>query len=178
MPNFDLTNYVPVNERLQQFYEKYPDGRVVTTIVEHDREKGFVMFEAQLFRTLLSERPAATGHAFEERTAGYVNKTSYVENAETSAVGRALALLGFSIERGIASREEMQKVQRMTATDETGNADRTVERENGHYRVGNFKVQKLNGRVICSCKAAGCGHIDAVRKFAAANGDAAATAEA
>jgi hypothetical protein len=69
---------------------------------------------AEIYRNQDDASPASTGHAFENRSEGYVNKTSYIENCETSAVGRALALLGYEIKRGIASREEMQKVDRMT----------------------------------------------------------------
>ena len=69
----------------------------------------------KLFRNRDDAEPSATGHAFEIRGQGYVNNTSYIENGETSAIGRALANLGFAIENGIASREEMQKVNRMTA---------------------------------------------------------------
>lgn len=112
MPNFNLENYVPVNQRLAQFYTDSPEGRVVTSVIEHHRESGFVMVRAEIYKTADAAIPAATGHAFEERAVGYVNATSYVENAETSAVGRALALLGYSIDKGIASREEIEKVER------------------------------------------------------------------
>lgn len=69
---------------------------------------------AEIYRNQDDASPAATGHAFENRSEGYVNKTSYIENCETSAVGRALALLGYEIKRGIASREEMEKADRMS----------------------------------------------------------------
>jgi hypothetical protein len=106
-------DYVPVAERLEKFYQTYPDGRVTTSIVEHSIESGFVLMRAEVYRAADDAAPAATGHAFEVRGESYVNKTSYVENAETSAVGRALALLGFEVKRGIASREELQKTARM-----------------------------------------------------------------
>jgi len=106
-------NYVPVAERLEKFYERFPDGRVMTSIVEHDQAEGFVLMRAEVYRTPDDAVPAATGHAFEVRGEGYVNKSSYIENAETSAVGRALALLGFEVRRGLASREEMEKVARL-----------------------------------------------------------------
>jgi hypothetical protein len=106
-------DYVPVAERLEKFYERYPDGRVTTSIVEHNLESGFVLMRAEVYRSPDDAAPAATGHAFEVRGESYVNKTSYVENAETSAVGRALAMLGFEVKRGIASREELQKTARM-----------------------------------------------------------------
>jgi hypothetical protein len=106
-------DYVPVAERLERFYERYPDGRITTSIVQHDLETGFVLMRAEVYRTPDDAQPAATGHAFEVRGESYVNKTSYVENAETSSVGRALAMLGFEVKRGIASREELQKTVRM-----------------------------------------------------------------
>ena len=106
-------DYVPVAERLERFYERYPDGRITTAIVQHDLETGFVLMRAEVFRSPDDAQPAATGHAFEVRGESYVNKTSYIENAETSSVGRALAMLGFEVKRGIASREELQKTARM-----------------------------------------------------------------
>src|ERR671917_1963813 len=109
-------DYVPVAERLERFYERYPDGRITTAIVQHDLETGFVLMRAEVYRTPDDAQPAATGHAFEVRGESYVNKTSYVENAETSSVGRALAMLGFEVKRGIASREELQKTARMQPT--------------------------------------------------------------
>lgn len=106
-------DYVPVAERLERFYERFPDGRITTSIVEHNLESGFVLMRAEVYRNPDDAQPAATGHAFEVRGESYVNKTSYIENAETSSVGRALALLGFEVKRGIASREEVQKTARM-----------------------------------------------------------------
>ncbi len=106
-------NYVPVAERLEKFYERFPDGRVMTQIVEHNQAEGFVLMRAEVYRTPDDAVPAATGHAYEVRGESYVNKSSYIENAETSAVGRALALLGFEVKRGLASREEMEKVARV-----------------------------------------------------------------
>ncbi len=106
-------DYVPVAERLERFYDRFPDGRVITQIVEHSSESGFVLVRAEVYRSPEDAQPAATGHAFEVRGESFVNKTSYVENCETSAVGRALALLGFEIKRGVASREEeMRKTAR------------------------------------------------------------------
>lgn len=114
MANFDLSKYNPVHSRIAEFYEKYPKGRIVTEIVRLNEETGFVCIKANVFRQPDDAEPGATGHAFEIRGQGFVNTTSFVENCETSAVGRGLAILGFAIENGIASREEMQKVERMT----------------------------------------------------------------
>ncbi|HEX8178771.1 MAG TPA: hypothetical protein VF525_04425 [Pyrinomonadaceae bacterium] len=108
-------DYVPVAERLEKFYERFPDGRVITHIIQHDLDTGFILMRAEVYRNADDAQPAATGHAFEVRSEGYVQKTSYVEVCETSSVGRALALLGFEVKRGIASREEIEKPLRMAA---------------------------------------------------------------
>ena len=55
-----------------------------------------------------SQRVVATGHAHEERSSSHINKTSYVENCETSAIGRALAMMGIGIDTSIASANEVQ----------------------------------------------------------------------
>ena len=108
-----LDNYVTVAERVAAFYQTYPSGRINTQIVQHDTESGFILMRAEIYRSTDDASPSATGHAFEVRSESYVNKTSYIENAETSSVGRALAMLGFEVKRGIASREELQKTARM-----------------------------------------------------------------
>ena len=106
---FNPEEYITVHERIEKFYAKFPQGRIITTIIEHDRESGFVLVRAEVFRDPEDALPAATGHAYELRSAGHVQQGSYVEVDETSAVGRALALLGFEVRRGIASREEVER---------------------------------------------------------------------
>ncbi len=111
--NFNLDEYVPVHERVEKFYSRHPLGRITTSVLEHDVEKGFIMIRAEVYREQDDALPAATGHAYELRSSGHVQQGSYVEVCETSAVGRALAMLGFEVKRGIASREELQKTARM-----------------------------------------------------------------
>lgn len=108
-----IQDYVTVAERIERFYERYPDGRIITNIIEHDAERGFILMRADVYRNPEDPLPAATGHAFELKSEGYVQRTSYIEVCETSACGRALALCGFEVKRGIASREEMDKEARM-----------------------------------------------------------------
>src|SRR5918912_43055 len=105
-------DYVTVAERIEKFYERYPEGRLITHIVEHDAERGFILMRAEVYRNADDATPAATGHAYELKTEGYVQRTSYIEVCETSSVGRALAMAGFEVRRGIASREEMEKAAR------------------------------------------------------------------
>lgn len=105
MASFKLDDYIQVNERIMKFYEKYPEGSIQTEIIKW--ENGVVVMKAYAYRTPDDARPA-TGHAYEKEDASYINKTSALENCETSAVGRALAMLGFEIKKSIASKEEMQ----------------------------------------------------------------------
>jgi hypothetical protein len=108
-------DYVSVAERIEKFYQKYPEGRIITQIVHHDLERGFILMRAEVYRNAEDTLPAATGHAYEMKSEGYVQRTSYIEVGETSSVGRALAMAGFEVKRGIASREEMEKVARFEA---------------------------------------------------------------
>ena len=104
MASFNLDDYVQVNERIEKFYEKYPDGSIQTEIISN--QNGEIIFKAYAFRDREDTRPA-TGHAMEREGSTYINKTSHIENCETSAVGRALAMLGFEIKKSVASREEV-----------------------------------------------------------------------
>src|SRR6201990_2468887 len=104
---FNPDEYITVSERIEKFYAKFPQGRIITTIIEHNEETGFILMRAEVYRAPDDALPAATGHAYELRSAGHVQAGSYVEVCETSSVGRALALLGFEVRRGVASREEV-----------------------------------------------------------------------
>ena len=112
---FNPDEYITVHERIEKFYARFPQGRIITAIIEHDSETGFILMRAEVYRDPEDALPAATGHAYELRSAGHVQQGSYVEVCETSAVGRALALLGFEVRRGVASREEMERGARKQA---------------------------------------------------------------
>lgn len=105
---YDVNDYVQVNERIEKFYEKYPEGSIQTEI--QSIVDGVVIIKAYAFRDREDPRPA-TGHAYEKENSSFINKTSYIENCETSAVGRALAMLGFEIKKSIASKEEVENAK-------------------------------------------------------------------
>lgn len=123
--NFDLSKYETVQERINRFYTEYPQGRIVTELIEHNHEHHYVLFAAFVFAHAEDQNFWASGHAQEfrdmelskSRSGGEyesVNYSSYIENCETSAIGRALANAGYSGSKGSRpSREEMQKAQRM-----------------------------------------------------------------
>lgn len=100
-----LADYITVNERIIEFYKKYPDGRILTDIVSW--ENGIIIMKSTVYRNFEDEKALAVGHAYEKEDASFINKTSALENCETSAVGRALALAGFEIKKSIASKEEV-----------------------------------------------------------------------
>jgi len=100
-----LNDYIMVNERIMEFYSKYPEGRIVTEVISN--ELGQIIFKALVFKKYEDVYPSATGHAMEKEGNSFINKNSHVENCETSAVGRALAILGLSIKKSIASYEEV-----------------------------------------------------------------------
>ncbi len=93
--------YIDVAQRIQGFWQIYPNGAIHTECTGDTGER--CDFIARIYD---GERLIAIGHAFEDRI-GYVNKTSYVENAETSAIGRALGFLGIGSIDSIASAEEV-----------------------------------------------------------------------
>ena len=109
---FDLSQYEPVAARHSRWLEANPNGRTITHMVSTPGAD-ICVIRAELW---LEDVCIATGYAEEVRGAGNVNRTSHVENCETSAVGRALANAGMagSDVNKRPSREEMSKVQRKT----------------------------------------------------------------
>jgi hypothetical protein len=97
--------YVEVNERIKFFRQEdeYKNWTISTEFTALDSE--MCVCKAVIADT--NQRVVATGHAHEERSASHINKTSYVENCETSAIGRALAMMGIGIDTSIASANEV-----------------------------------------------------------------------
>ena len=116
MANFDLNSYETVESRIKRFYQDYPDGRIITKNVTtaQDRTVSTWVVKTTIYLTDADQErklPKATGFAFEIDGTGMANKTSALENAETSAIGRALANAGYSGNKR-TTREEMTKVER------------------------------------------------------------------
>ena len=98
--------YVEVNERIKFFRQEdeYKNWTISTEFTALDSE----MCVCKCIIADVNQRVIATGHAHEERSASHINKTSYVENCETSAIGRALAMMGIGIDTSIASANEVE----------------------------------------------------------------------
>jgi hypothetical protein len=106
----DLSAYALVADRITLFYARYPGGRIVTEL--HSRTDREITFRALVYRSAADVLPAATGWASEREGDGEINRVACLENTETSAVGRALANLGFTASSRRPSREEMEKAAR------------------------------------------------------------------
>lgn len=107
---FDLSNYEPVENRIRSFYEKYASGRIITELIAYSDNQFIV--KALVYRNDTDSVPASTGFAEERVGSSPVNRTSALENCETSSIGRALANLNFAPKGARASLEEMQKASR------------------------------------------------------------------
>lgn len=104
--NIKGKDYITVAERIKLFYKACEtqgvDGSIQTFLVQN--EGGSCMFEA---RILINDKLIATGHAMEEKDSSTINRTSFLEVCETSAVGRALGFAGIGIDSDVASAEEV-----------------------------------------------------------------------
>ena len=121
MARFDLSAYETVEERIRRFYADNPDGRIITEnlTTPADRAVQTWVIRSVVYLTAgdqANNLPKASGLAFEVDGGFGANQTSALENAETSAIGRALANAGYSGNKR-ASREEMEKVERHSAVE-------------------------------------------------------------
>jgi hypothetical protein len=96
-------DYIEVNQRIKAFRMLFPNGNIETEILS--LENGVCVMRATAFDE--EGKKLATGHAYEKEDSSYINKTSYIENCETSAVGRALGMIGIGIDTSVASYEEV-----------------------------------------------------------------------
>lgn len=100
--------YAAVSQRIKAFRMLFPTGMIATDIVSN--ENGVCIIKATVgFLNENGERQVlGTGIAYEKENSSFINKTSYIENCETSAVGRALGMCGLGIDSDVASADEVQ----------------------------------------------------------------------
>lgn len=101
--NIKGKEYAEVNQRIKAFRMVYPEGSIITELVE--LADGVCTIKAIAKN---GENVLGTGLAQEKESSSYINKTSYIENCETSAVGRALGMCGFGIDTSVCSAEELE----------------------------------------------------------------------
>lgn len=99
--------YAEVNQRIKAFRMCYPEGFIHTELISN--ADGCCIFRAKVgYEDERGHHVLGTGTSWEKETSSFINKTSYIENSETSAVGRALGMAGFGIDLSVASAEEVQ----------------------------------------------------------------------
>lgn len=109
--------YVLVADRIIYFNEQYPNGSITTDLIS-DPTSGTVIVKAYVFPESKNAARTFTGYSQAVIGDGMVNKTAALENAETSAVGRALAMMGIGVIDSVASVDEINKAQGSTGTRE------------------------------------------------------------
>ena len=115
--NIKGKEYAEVNQRIKAFRMVYPGGCIKTDMISN--VDGVCVFRAEVYAKLSAEDEEGgyedyllgVGHAYEKESSSFINKTSYIENCETSAVGRALGMAGFGIDTSICSVEELSNAQ-------------------------------------------------------------------
>lgn len=161
-------DYLEVKYRLVWFREEHPEGKIFTELLEHDFEEGYAVFRAQIE---VPNKATAVSHGSETRK----DFPDYLEKAETKAIGRALAAIGFGTqfaddfdlegEAGATGRTRLADapVERKTkkakadvvpACEDCGNALRDIPPRNGRSgmsaaQYGNW-TKKSYGKVLCS----------------------------
>lgn len=109
---FNLADYEEVQSKVQRWIDAYPLGRIETSIIEFNMEKGYVLVEARAYRDDLATLPASIDYALEWREKSTVSRLWWLENATTSAIGRCLNQVLPSLRK--ASVEDMSKIERLT----------------------------------------------------------------
>ena len=141
--SFNPADYAEVAERLPLFWKDCPRGRIITELIVDDGTR--IVMKAELYADIADPVPTTTGWAEEIRGSSMVNKTSALENTETSCVGRALANYQFQGAKKRASLEEVVKVYRqggeLTATGPTTstNSDGPTPKQLAMLRAKNYE---------------------------------------
>lgn len=149
--------YSEVPQRITAFRKLYPEGFIRTKLLSNEGGVAIMQTEVGYYDTAEDvERVLATGMAYEKEGSTFINKTSYIENCETSAIGRALGMLGIGIDGSVASAEEVQNAQlQQMAQEKLNKAELTAVKkaiENNGYKVEKicefFKLEKIEDMTV------------------------------
>lgn len=100
--------YIEVTERIKAFRKLYPEGFILTEIISNENGVCVMKASAGYYDANGNKKILGEGTAYEKEGSTFINKTSYIENCQTSAVGRALGMMGLGIDTSVASVEEVQ----------------------------------------------------------------------
>lgn len=144
-------DYAEVNQRIKAFRMVYPTGYIHTHFYSLENSVCIVLAEVGYYNGE-TKCELGTGMAYEKENSSFINKTSYIENCETSAVGRALGMAGFGIDVSVASAEEvgnaiLQQTEENKISDKDINALLTVIKKKGVHEesvLERYKVKSLS----------------------------------
>lgn len=133
--------YAEVNQRIKAFRMLCPNGCIKTEIISG--QDGIVVMQASIYDE--AGHLLGTGTAYEKEGSSNINKTSYIENCETSAVGRALAMCGLGIDLSVASYEEVSNAIEQQEKKAAGfpSRDEMLKLAKRKYPEGNEKRKEL-----------------------------------
>ena len=130
--------YISVDQRIKAFRMIYPMGYITSEMTSN--EDGVCVFRAECgYYDGTTPCVLGVGTAYEKEGTSYINKTSYIENCETSACGRALGMAGFGIEKSVASAEEVENA--------IAQQDAIKTEEVGAKKITQAKVNALNAKM-------------------------------
>jgi len=142
-----VKDYVMVPQRVKAFRMLYPEGFILTDILSHENNVVLMQARAGYYNENGDPVVLGTGFAFEEKNKGMVNGTSYIENCETSAVGRALGFLALGVDGGgICSAEEL--VNAITAQNQNKQQGQAVNTQQKAEQNSAPKAQVTTGSTV------------------------------
>lgn len=149
--------YAEVNQRIKAFRMVYPTGTIITEIISNENGICIIKATAGYCGENGDHHILGTGTAYEKEGSTFINKTSYIENCETSAVGRALGMAGFGIDTSVASAEEVQNaIANQGAKQETAvvrcsqcGGDITAQGKYTAQQIMDMNFKRF-GRVLCA----------------------------
>ena len=159
--------YVEVNERIKFFRQEdeYKNWTISTEFTALDSE----MCVCKCVIADPNQRVIATGHAHEERSSSHINKTSYVENCETSAIGRALAMMGIGIDTSIASANEVNDAIAKQSSDSSLSSsapvDNIMDKAVGYIKTSTDKRKAFDSVVAKYCEQLTEKQVAGLKKF-------------
>ena len=140
-------NYAEVAQKIQGFRSILPGGFILPEIIKHENGVVYMKAEAGYYAEDGRKVVLAVGHAFERQDASNINKTSYIENCETSAIGRALSFIGIGSEQGVASTEEVNHaIETQKAIEEGRLADPTTPAQQQQPKQNQNNQQKQQNK--------------------------------
>ena len=133
-------DYAEVNQRIKAFRMLHPNGCISTDIVS--LENGVCIIKAVVSDE--NGKLLGTGTAYEKEGSTFINKTSYIENCETSAVGRALGMLGIGVDTSVASYEEVSNA--IAQQEQQKQKPEEIPEDISKMKIADIKVKSLASR--------------------------------